>query len=156
ATGAALYVVTGSVGITDTIFTSHTIALEQAGGTVFQDYNLFFGNGTNSAGAVGGGAHSLTGNPRFVNPEGDNYHLGSGSLAVDAGTNAGVSSDFEGDPRPQGLGFDIGFDESPYTALANVGVINTSTASERQPGQTLAYTLVYSNAGPFLAGGVYL
>jgi hypothetical protein len=30
---------------------------------------------------------------------------------MEVGINAGVPSDFEGDSRPQGIGFDIGYDE---------------------------------------------
>jgi hypothetical protein len=47
-----------------------------------------------------------------LNATGDDYHLGPGSAAIDAGTNAGVTTDFDGEARPQGSGFDIGFDES--------------------------------------------
>jgi uncharacterized repeat protein (TIGR01451 family) len=151
AAGAGVYVLAGKLGITNTIFAGQTVGIEQTGGAVFQDYNLFFSNGANTTGTVSGGAHSLTGNPRFVSPAGNDYHLDSGSLAIDAGTNAGVLTDFEGDPRPQGAGFDIGFDESPFTALADVGVTKSAGAAARQPGQTLTYTLVYSNSGPEVA-----
>jgi hypothetical protein len=34
--------------------------------------------------------------------------------------NVGVTSDFFGDPRPQGGGFDAGYDESPYSALGAI------------------------------------
>jgi hypothetical protein len=40
------------------------------------------------------------------------YHLGDHSPAIDAGTDAGILLDFEGEPRPLGPGFDIGFDEA--------------------------------------------
>ncbi len=43
--------------------------------------------------------------------EGD-YHLQSGSPCIDNGTDAGApDDDFEGDARPQGIGYDIGADE---------------------------------------------
>jgi len=41
-----------------------------------------------------------------------NFHLAPGSAAINAGVNAGVVTDFDGDPRPIGGRFDIGFDES--------------------------------------------
>ena len=44
--------------------------------------------------------------PRFVAP-GD-YHLQAGSPAVDAGYAVPVTNDYEGRPRPQGQGYDIG------------------------------------------------
>lgn len=47
----------------------------------------------------------------FVNATADDYRLGSGSSAIDAGADAGVVTDFKGTPRPIGAGFDIGFDE---------------------------------------------
>ena len=48
-----------------------------------------------------------------MNPSAGDYHLGSGSAALDAGVDAGMTTDFDGDPRPIGTGFDIGFDEAP-------------------------------------------
>lgn len=49
-------------------------------------------------------------NPLFVNPSAGDYHLQAGSPAIDVGINLGsfVPNDFEGNPRPQGAGFDIG------------------------------------------------
>ena len=109
--GQAIAVFNGTVGITDTIIVNHNIAIARTGGSVFEDYNLFFGNTFTVAGTVASGGHSLSGNPAFVNAAADNYHLGLASAAIDAGINAGVLVDFEGDPRPLGVGFDIGFDE---------------------------------------------
>ena len=86
---------------------SHTIAISNTGGTVYEDYNLFFGNITNTTGVTSGG-HSLIGDPRFVDPLNDNYHLRFGSPAIDHGIDADVYTDLDGDPRPIGSGFDIG------------------------------------------------
>jgi hypothetical protein len=47
----------------------------------------------------------------FVNPSVWNYHLTVGSAAIDAGVDAGVTTDIDGDTRPQGNGYDIGADE---------------------------------------------
>jgi len=38
------------------------------------------------------------------------YHIEAGSSALNAGSDAGVVDDFDGEPRPSG-GFDIGADE---------------------------------------------
>jgi hypothetical protein len=49
--------------------------------------------------------------PRFVNPAGGDYHLQPSSPAKDA-VGTGPATDFEGDLRPRGAGFDIGADEA--------------------------------------------
>lgn len=47
--------------------------------------------------------------PKFVNPEGANFHLQSSSPAINAGmTISEVTNDIEGTPRPQGGAYDIG------------------------------------------------
>ena len=47
--------------------------------------------------------------PLFVRPV--DYHLSAGSPCIDAGTDAGMYTDRDGDARPQGAGFDMGADE---------------------------------------------
>jgi hypothetical protein len=46
--------------------------------------------------------------PLLVDPTADDYHIQSGSPAIDSGLNVGVTTDLEGTPRPQGSGYDIG------------------------------------------------
>ncbi len=62
--------------------------------------------------AAGHEPHSVPSGPLaalFVNANGGDYHLPSGSPAVDAGqTLASVTVDLEGRPRPQGTASDIG------------------------------------------------
>lgn len=53
------------------------------------------------------GSNTISGDPK-IDASG---RLGAGSAAEDAGVDAGVSDDFEGDSRPVGAGFDIGADE---------------------------------------------
>jgi hypothetical protein len=48
--------------------------------------------------------------PKFVNAAAGDFHLRADSPARDAGTNAGATADFEGDPRSDGA-VDIGADE---------------------------------------------
>jgi len=48
-------------------------------------------------------------NPLFVG--GGDYHLRGSSPCIDAGTNAGVYNDIDGENRPMGDGFDMGSDE---------------------------------------------
>ncbi len=111
--GSAIYIATGTVGITDTIVASYSIGISCTAGTVFENYNLFFGTPISKTGSfvAGSGANDVTGNPKFVKPSSDNYHLQSGSAAINAGINVGVTTDIDGQARPLGTGFDIGYDE---------------------------------------------
>jgi len=56
--------------------------------------------------------HSFLATPAqlFVDPANNNFHLKSGSLAANTGTNLSpdVTNDFDGESRPQGSAYDIG------------------------------------------------
>ena len=106
--GAAIYVNDGNANITNTIITRYITGVQQESGTVSEDYNLFYGNTADRAGTVSFGAHDVSGDPHFVNPAGDNYHLTACSAAIDRGQDVGVTTDQDGNPRPVGAGFDIG------------------------------------------------
>ena len=101
---------------------------ENEGNTV--DYNLYFSPiGDDSewlwreeayqgfatyAAATGNDAHSLFTDPGFVDPELPDFHLSTGSAAVDAGAalfQVGAT-DMDGGERLQGDGVDIGADEA--------------------------------------------
>ena len=111
---SAIAVVTGSVGITDTIITNQAMGIERMDGTVHEDYNLFFGNTANISGTAGGGTHDVFSDPNFANPTIDNYHILSPSAAIDVGINAGIYTDLDGNTRPARLGFDISAYEYQY------------------------------------------
>lgn len=111
--GHAIESTGGTLGITDTIIVNHATAISVTNANAYENYNLFFGNGVDRAGAIAGGGNDLIGvDPQFVDPLNDDYHLRFSSPAIDNGVNAGVAFDFDGQPRPIGPGFDIGFDES--------------------------------------------
>jgi hypothetical protein len=69
----------------------------------------------------------VSGDPLFVSYTGDatgDYHLQSGSPAIDAGTATDApATDFDGNPRPQGAGYDIG----PYEFGSGSGTIDPPT-----------------------------
>jgi len=52
--------------------------------------------------------HSIVANPLFVDPENGNFRLQTGSPAIDAGIDVGLTQDYEGNTVPQGLAPDIG------------------------------------------------
>ena len=101
----------------------------QDGATGLVENNIFYNAGSNYWASDGGsvtGSHNLIFDtngpvdpkdfpsdlvnldPLFVNPGANDYHIREGSPAINAGMNAGVSADKDGNPRPQGGGYDIG------------------------------------------------
>ena len=106
----AIYVFAGTVYLTNTLIATHTIGIARAGGSVGDWNTLFAGVSTPYTGtvtSVGG----ITGTAGFMNPAVDDYRLSPASGALNAGIDAGVYTDFEGQARPFGAGFDIGYDE---------------------------------------------
>lgn len=122
----AALIVSGTVGLTNTIITSHAVGIERIGGNVHEDYNLFYGNTTNVTGTVSGGTHDVYGNPNFVDPTNDNYHIAPPSAAINAGVDAGVYTDLDGNMRPWNGGYDIGAYEA---VLASVPITGLSVAN---------------------------
>lgn len=114
ASGSAIAIQMGIASITNTIITSHTVAIANFGGVTSENGNLFFGNGTNIIGIVESGGQSIEGDPAFVDSLHDDYHLTATSLAADRGVDLGVVTDFDGAERPQQAAPDIGAYESPY------------------------------------------
>jgi hypothetical protein len=148
ACGAALHVTVGTVGISNTIVASYTTGVQQVGGTVYADYNLYFGNTVDKAGVIGGGTYDVSGEPVFVDPINANYHLGPESPALDSGVDASVNTDFDGDLRPQGRGLDIGYDEVSQQC-------SLSTSANYVFGNP-AITLTFSDLGSInCLAGVY-
>jgi predicted outer membrane repeat protein len=159
--GTAVHVAHSSVSISNTLIASHTLGVNNLSGSVVQDYNLFFGNGTDTQGVVTGGAHNTSGDPRFIAPWQNNYHLGAGSAAIDAGVDAGIVTDFDGESRPLAAGFDIGFDEANYmdglaitfapSPTTSVGLATIFTATVTH-GTGISYRWAFGD-GTVITGG---
>ena len=108
------------------LYTSHTFrgSISIWGGSAAgfeSDYNIVVNRLSRDGGdtnmtlsawqALGYDQHSAISTPDqlFVNPSGSDYHLKSGSAALDAGTTlAEIIDDIEGTARPQSAKFDIG------------------------------------------------
>lgn len=72
------------------------------------EYSSFY----NNAFATPTGTGNISDNPQFVDEDGGDFHLQAGSPCIDAGTSTDAPpTDFDGIPRPQGSGFDIGMYE---------------------------------------------
>ncbi|MBW1982476.1 MAG: right-handed parallel beta-helix repeat-containing protein [Deltaproteobacteria bacterium] len=72
--------------------------------SIAADHNLFYDNAADGE----RGTNPVDGNPLFRNAAGLDYRLRAGSAAIDAGTDAGITIDVEGRPRPMKMGYDIG------------------------------------------------
>ena len=151
--GSAVFVISSfdyhsNAWLTNTIVTSHTIGIEVAPGspTVLNGV-LWFGNGDNIRNILELASitvtNEITGNPAFVAPGVGDYHIGTGSAAIDAGVNAGVTVDIDGEPRPAGEGYDLGADEFP----AALRVTKQATPDPAQAGEQLTYTIRVTNTG---------
>jgi hypothetical protein len=100
-----------TVALTNTILVSHSVGITvTAGNTATLESTLWHGNTSADWGGAGAINHSndYTGDPRF---DADGYHLMDGSAAIDKGMDVGVTTDIDGDSRPQGSAPDLGADE---------------------------------------------
>jgi hypothetical protein len=117
--GVGVFVGPGAtMALTNTIVASHTVGITVTAGSSATLEATLWGSGlwANLAdwggdGAILTGAVNVWGDPALLDPDGADYHIGPGSAARDAGVDAGVMIDIDGDGRPQGSGYDIGADE---------------------------------------------
>lgn len=117
--GSGIYLAyNGTVSLTNTILVSQTVGVTGTAGTTARLEATLWGkgvwaNGTDWAGAgrILTGALNVWGDPAFVNPGSGDYHIGPGSAAIDAGVDAGVTTDIDGQARPGSSGYDLGADE---------------------------------------------
>jgi len=111
-----------TLALTNTILSGHTTGITvTAGSTATLEATLWWNNGTNVGG--GGTVYTTTdvyGDPLFVDPATWDYHITGDSAALDAGVDAGVSTDLDGEARPADTGFDIGADEHEITCWARL------------------------------------
>jgi hypothetical protein len=103
-----------TVAFTNTIIAGHSVGItvSAGSGTIRLEGTLWYSNGTdiNGTGIVYTGTVNVYRDPAFVNPGVWDYHLAPGSAAIDAGVDAHVTTDMDGEPRPRDS-YDIGADE---------------------------------------------
>lgn len=116
--------------------------------------NLVYPANKNGDFQVGDGINGQ--DPNFVDYNDKDYHLQSGSPAIDAGASiASVSTDKNGVSRPQGSGWDIGAYEGVGVLGPSDGV-TVSTYIEAESG-SLSYPMEVGNsADPVPTGGRYI
>jgi parallel beta-helix repeat protein len=117
--GRGVYVTgNSSVVLDNTVLVGHTVGIYvEAGSTASLEATLWGAGAwandtdTNGGGAISTGTVNVWADPTFVDPGIGDYHIDQGSGAIDAGLDAGVTVDIDGDARPYGAGYDIGADE---------------------------------------------
>jgi hypothetical protein len=103
-----------TLSLTNNIIAGFPIGLDNnspSSSTITSLYTLFAPDVANHGNNVNFD-HAITGDPAFMNPATNDYHIRFISVAKDAGTSAIVTTeDIDGDPRPIGSAPDIGADE---------------------------------------------
>ena len=137
-----------TVLLANTIMVSHTVGIIVTAGNTATLEGTLWGAGVwandidwGGEGTIFTGTHNHWGDPAFVNPNAGDYHIGIASAAIDQGADTGVYYDIDGEPRPQGNGYDLGADE---TGLI---VIKQATPDPVQPGGQLTYIIHITNTG---------
>ncbi len=92
--------------LVNNIVASHTVGIEitDPSGNVFADHTLFWGNTDDGI----RGTNPVDSDPVFVDPGANDFHIDAAAGAIDSGVDAGVITDFDGNFRPKGNGYDIG------------------------------------------------
>lgn len=149
----AIFMGGGQGFITNTIVTRHAIGIRTTSTPMMGTHNLFYATpvitqGSNSL------VNTLYGDPGFVDPLSDDYHITPQSPAYNAGTPvAVVTRDFENHPRPIAGAYDIGFDEYKPPAP---DVIAGAPVCIEPIGPVLSYTVSLANGGNLAATNVVL
>lgn len=118
--GSGIYITSGgsTVDMTNNIVAGHTWGIiVRSGSTVVFNNELLYNANNVGGDGVADTQRVLVGPPAFA-PDG--YHLTPGSLAVDEGMDAGITTDIDGETRPQGEAPDIGVDEITPPCQAHV------------------------------------
>jgi hypothetical protein len=143
--GSSVYLLDGSLSITNTIIANHSIGLENYDGTLSENYNLFDAMTTPYSGTISSGPGSFIGSAAFNDTL--TYTLTGSSDAIDAGINAGVDYDYFGSSRPRGHGYDIGYQETGFASYYVItptagagGTISPSTPQTATFGSSLTFT----------------
>ncbi|MBN1976185.1 MAG: right-handed parallel beta-helix repeat-containing protein [Anaerolineae bacterium] len=123
--GEGIYVSNAStVWMTNTILVGHAIGIWVDSSSAVLEATLWgegaWANVTDTVGSsIATGTVNVRGDPAFLAPAEGDYHVGVASAAIDAGVNAGIATDLDGDmrPWPAGGGYDIGADEMQYLSV---------------------------------------
>ena len=104
-----------TLALTNNLIYSHTYGVYAVATSAARlDHTLFYANSSGDTGGPGSITNTapITGQDPLLDTD---YHLQSGSPAIDAGrVLPWLGTDIDGDPRPDGAGYDVGADEYVY------------------------------------------
>ncbi|MCP4539561.1 MAG: PKD domain-containing protein [Chloroflexi bacterium] len=131
--------------MTNTIVSGHTDAgiNEEGSSSVVANYTLWHNNGTSWTGGVVDNNPVASGDPLYRDPSVWDYGILPNSAAFNVGVPAGVDTDIHGEPRPMGLGYDVGADE----LRVSLSVFKEAYPVTVEPGDKLTYTIYVTNTG---------
>jgi hypothetical protein len=108
---------------------SDDIVIQQATSVTVSN-NLLSKQLRNTAGSGVTASNNVVGDPKFVSVAGNDFHLQSGSPAIDKASGADIAStDFDGNARPAGPAADLGAYELGASPVATGGATTTPVAT---------------------------
>jgi hypothetical protein len=154
--GSGLSVSAGATAtVSYAIVAGQTIGVSAAAGSTATLNHTLWGsgdwiNGQNTAGAGSiSSTNSLTGDPKFSDPTGGNFHITSASAAVDQATGSAILVDFENESRTAtgyGSAPDLGADEVKLSGTGTTVIhVDTETGGDIDWGAPPAWDGLYEN-----------
>jgi uncharacterized repeat protein (TIGR01451 family) len=135
-----------SADFANTILVNHALGIYvDVGNTATMEATIFDNTVDFSGGGTFNHTNDLFGDPFFMDPAAGDFHIQSNSIARDSGVNVFVTTDIDGQGRPQGSGVDIGADE--YHPVPSLSVAKHASPSQPEAGMPLIYTIVLTNTG---------
>jgi hypothetical protein len=129
--GVYVYGAHVTLAFSNTIIAGQGVGIAGSSGVVTLAGTLWHGNGLDTGGdIVISSSVDVFGGPVFLNRVAFDYHVGPGSAAIDAGMDAGVYTDIDGDRRPldgNGNGvaaMDLGADEAYWRSWVNLPIVH--------------------------------
>lgn len=132
-----------AVGGGATVTSDYNLFYDSLGGNAF-DYNGSFSGFSAYKTASGKDAHSLNTNPLFTNAGSNDFTLQASSPAINAGTNVGLTSDYNGTAVPQGSAPDMGAFEA-IPAATGTPTPTVSPTTTPVPGGSSSSTVSNPN-----------
>jgi hypothetical protein len=142
-----------NVAMTNTILVNQTVGITvAAGSTVELNGVLWYANSGGNTGGAGVVilSNAVTGDPAF---DADGYHLTSDSAAIDAGVDAGVTDDIDGQVRPYNGMPDLGADEWLPPELTPTPTPTPTATATPTPSPTPTATVMVKVYLPILLKG---